>query len=269
MIPKIIHYCWFGGAPMSPFILRCMATWSKVLPDYRLKLWSEDNFDVNTLPFVRDAYRAGKWAFVADYVRLYALYNEGGIYMDTDVKVMRSFDEFLTYNFFSSHEVHPQFYDTESMKLNEDMSPKSNDQFVDCFGIHSAVMGSVAGLPYIRDCMEQYANMSFYSADGTLDMQGLIIGRYITREAYKYGYRFVDEDQLLKDNMMIKRSDIFVGNMLYLSEKSYAIHLCNGSWLNDNKDWRWHLRSNHPQIYSFISPFLRIWSRVCRVFQCR
>lgn len=78
-----------------------MQTWQKKMPDYELKEWNESNFDINnSIPFVKEAYKAKKWAFVTDYVRLYALYTEGGIYMDTDVKVLKPFDEFLKYNFF-------------------------------------------------------------------------------------------------------------------------------------------------------------------------
>lgn len=98
-IPKIIHYCWFSGEEMSPFIKKCMKTWEEKLPDYKLRLWDANSFDFDSVPFVRDAYKAKKWAFVTDYIRFYALYTEGGIYMDTDVKVMRNFDEFLKYNF--------------------------------------------------------------------------------------------------------------------------------------------------------------------------
>lgn len=109
MIPKVIHYCWFGGKEFSPFVKKCMHTWRKKMPDYELRLWDAHSFDFDSVPFVREAYQAQKWAFVADYVRLYALYTEGGIYMDTDVKVMKSFTPFLKYDFFTSHEVHPFF----------------------------------------------------------------------------------------------------------------------------------------------------------------
>lgn len=266
-IPKVIHYCWFGGSEMSSFIRQCMATWSKYLPDYELRCWDESSFDFDSVPFVRDAYKAKKWAFVADYVRLYALYTDGGIYMDTDVKVMRSFNKFLCYNFFSSHEVQPHFYETEPAKLDSDFRPKNKEELILGWSIHSAIMASVPGLPYIKDCMEYYQRKSFYSPDGTIDLPELIIGKHITINALKYGYRYVDEDQLLDDNMMIMKSDIFVGNTIYLSDRSYAIHLCNGSWLEDNKTWEWYLRNNYPSLSKLISPLLRVKRKICRILK--
>lgn len=85
MIPKIIHYCWFGGKEMPALLQLCIASWKKYLPDYQIKCWDETNFDFNMAPLCKEAYAAKKWAFVADYCRIYALYTEGGIYMDTDI----------------------------------------------------------------------------------------------------------------------------------------------------------------------------------------
>ena len=104
MIPKIIHYCWFGGKNLPPLAKRCIASWKKYLPDYEIKEWNESNFDINCCDYVREAYQAKKWAFVTDYVRLFVLVNEGGIYMDTDVEVIGSLDYFLENEAFSGLE---------------------------------------------------------------------------------------------------------------------------------------------------------------------
>ncbi|KGN87313.1 glycosyltransferase family 32 protein [Porphyromonas gulae] len=93
MIPKIIHYCWFGPKPFPPLAQQCLESWQRYMPDYEIRLWSEDTFDVNSIPFVRDAYRHGKYAFVSDYARLWALYRYGGVYLDTDVELIRSVDD--------------------------------------------------------------------------------------------------------------------------------------------------------------------------------
>ncbi|MDR2406553.1 MAG: mannosyltransferase, partial [Bacteroidales bacterium] len=131
MIPKTIHYCWFSGEEMSPFIRQCMATWKKHLPDYKWRLWDANSFDFSAVPFTAEAYKVKKWAFAADYVRLYALYTEGGIYMDTDVKVMKSFDEFLKYDFFTSHEYHPYIYEQCSKHdVSPEGYPKSKDVMI-------------------------------------------------------------------------------------------------------------------------------------------
>ena len=94
MIPKKIHYCWFGRGPKNERIQHCIESWKKFLPDYEIIEWNEDNFDVGMCDFTREAYKKGKYAYVADVARLYAL-REGGIYMDTDVEVYKPLDEFL------------------------------------------------------------------------------------------------------------------------------------------------------------------------------
>ena len=87
MIPKIIHYCWFGGNPLPVSAKKCIASWRKFLPDYEIKEWNESNFDVNSIPYTAEAYKAKKYAFVSDYARFYILYKYGGLYFDTDVEV--------------------------------------------------------------------------------------------------------------------------------------------------------------------------------------
>lgn len=95
MIPKIIHYCWFGRNPLPDLAKKCIQSWKKFCPDYEIKEWNEDNFDINSNQYVKEAYKAKKWAFVTDYVRLWALVNFGGVYMDTDVEVINSIDVFF------------------------------------------------------------------------------------------------------------------------------------------------------------------------------
>lgn len=105
MIPKIIHYCWFGGNPLPPLAKKCLDSWRRYCPDYEIIKWSEDNFDIETAPlYVRQAYKEKKWAFVSDYVRLYAMITYGGIYMDTDVELLKSLDPFLIHHAFSGQE---------------------------------------------------------------------------------------------------------------------------------------------------------------------
>lgn len=98
MIPKVIHYCWFGGNSKSEIIEKCIASWKEKCPDYEIIEWNEDNFDVNAIAYTRDAYADKRWAFVADYARLWVIYHYGGIYMDTDVILKQSLDELLKYD---------------------------------------------------------------------------------------------------------------------------------------------------------------------------
>lgn len=98
MIPKIIHYCWFGGGPKSEVIEKCIASWKKYCPDWEIKEWNETNFDVTAEPYTKEAYEAKKWAFVSDVARLYAVYECGGIYLDTDVELLQGIDEFCKHD---------------------------------------------------------------------------------------------------------------------------------------------------------------------------
>lgn len=139
MIPKIIHYCWFGGSPKNEKIRFCMESWKKVLPDYEIREWSEkDLFRFSDNRYVRQAYEAKKWAFVSDVFRLFALYKEGGIYLDTDVEVRKTFSPLLEGDFFIGSEKHGRF---ES--------------------IGTAVIGAAAGNGIIKDMLSVYENLDF------------------------------------------------------------------------------------------------------------
>jgi hypothetical protein len=246
-----------------------MATWKKHLPDYKWRLWDENSFDFSSVPFICEAYKLKKWAFVADYVRLYALYTEGGIYLDTDVKIMKSFDEFLEYNFFTSHEYHPGIFEQKSIQdVSDDGYPKNKDTFIHGLGVQAAIMGSISGLPYLQDCLNYYQTLHFSNKDGSYDCDKHIIGRYITKQIEKYGYRYKDETQCLCNNMKIFSSDVFVGNSMFLTKKSYAIHLCNGSWYDDNKKnvW-WKMRNNYPGIYPILGLLLKVINKIKRMVE--
>lgn len=144
MIPKIIHYCWFGRGEKPTLALKCIESWHKFLPNYEFKEWNEDNFDINQNQYVREAYEARKFAFVTDYVRLYALYNEGGIYLDTDVEVLGNFDKFLNHHAFSGFET---------------------DNFVPT-GMMAAEKHSV----WAKELLDDYSNRKFIKEDGSYDL---------------------------------------------------------------------------------------------------
>ena len=118
MIPKVIHYCWFGGNPLPKEVKEQIANWKKKMPDYEFKMWNEDNFDINSTIFTKKMYEAKKWAFVSDYVRLYALVNYGGFYLDTDVKVLKNFEPLLNYTAICGFESVDLLGDRKSTRLN-------------------------------------------------------------------------------------------------------------------------------------------------------
>lgn len=238
MIPKIIHYCWLSGEPFPRKIRRCIATWKKVLPDYQLKLWTMDNFDIHSVPYVEEAVRCRKWAFAADYIRMYALYTDGGIYLDSDVKVLKPFDDFLSYNFFSSMEYHPtELIKTNTLGFIDKDGNRIKDGYPSGMQIQAAVMGAEAGCLFIRNVMDWYTERRFIYADGKMATD--VISPWIyARIAEQYGFKYKDEDQNLADNMKIFRSEIFAGNKHEVTPQSYAVHLCAHSW---HPSWKEHL----------------------------
>lgn len=147
-IPKIIHYCWFGGKPMPPLAEQCIATWKKYMPDWELKRWDESNFDIAEAPlYVRQAYDARKFAFVSDYVRLWALEKFGGLYMDVDFMAYRPFDELM--------DKYAAFAGYEGSKRQPVMQ---------------GVIASEPHGAWVRDMLGTYNDRTFIKEDGSLDM---------------------------------------------------------------------------------------------------
>ena len=148
MIPKIIHYCWFGGKPMPELALKCIESWNRHLLNYDMRLWNEDNFDMASAPqYVQEAYVAKKYAFVSDYVRLWALEREGGLYMDVDFEVYKPFDDLM--------EQYEAFAGYEGSKRNPVMM---------------GVVAAKAHHPWVLGMMQTYESRAFVKADGSLDM---------------------------------------------------------------------------------------------------
>ncbi len=145
MIPKVIHYCWFGGGAKPKSVLKCIKNWKKYCPDYEIREWTEKDFDVNSVPYVKEAYEAKAWAFVTDYVRLWIIYNFGGIYFDTDVQVIKNFDPLLN----------------ESAFIGFEKSSQS------CYVNTGQCVGAVKGNHFIKANMEAYHDMHFLNADGS------------------------------------------------------------------------------------------------------
>lgn len=266
MIPKIIHYCWFGGAEKSAFIKKCISTWEKFLPDYEIRCWSEKNFDVYSNEFVKQAYVQKKWAFVTDYARFYALSKEGGVYMDTDVKLLKPIEEaWLNYDFFSSIEYLPEMYQEHKHLLDSKFQPLNKEDRFHGLGILSAFMASIPNHKYIVDCLHMYDLIKPVKVNGEVNFNDFVIGSYITKCAEKYGFTYQDKKQLLNEGMLILPKNILVGNTLFLDKNSYAIHLCNGSW-NDNRtlfeSFLHKSKNEYPSFSKFVDILLKINNRL-------
>lgn len=145
MIPKIIHYCWFSSE-FTEEAKRCIESWHKYMPDYSYKLWNTKNFDVNNVPYVKEAFEAHKYAFAADFIRLYALYTEGGIYLDCDIEVFKSFDDILDFKAFAGFE-------------GSKKKP-----------LMGAMMASEAGGVWVKEQLDEYDGLHFVKEDGSFDM---------------------------------------------------------------------------------------------------
>lgn len=230
MIPKKIHYCWLSGDPLPRSIRRCMDTWRRVMPDYELKLWDTRAFDVESVPFVSEAYHKRKWAFAADYIRMHALYTEGGIYLDSDVKVLKPFDDLLDSKFFSSLEYHPTQIERDgAMAMLDAQGRRVRDGYVSGIQIQAAVMGAEAGCPFVADVLEWYRTHSFVRPDGTL-MTDVLSPQIYARVAERYGFLYKDEDQRLRGGITIYASSMFAGNKHEVTPRTRAVHLCAHSW---------------------------------------
>jgi mannosyltransferase OCH1-like enzyme len=235
MIPKKIHYCWLSGETIPDNLQNCLNSWKEIMPDYELIRWDTNKFDISSNIFVNEAYDNKKWAFAADYIRLHALYTEGGIYMDLDVLVKKSFDDFLQYNFFSSIEYHHELVKRKSTLdlLHEDGSSKELNTPKPGIGIQAAVLGSIKDLPFLKDCLDVYKTGNVVFNKGGNNNNQVIAPDIYAMVAEKYGFKYKDELQILNDNMLILPSEIIAGSDEEETDNSYAIHYCTGSWRDE------------------------------------
>ena len=205
MIPKIIHYCWFGKGLMPHSQKKCIEGWKKLMPDYQIIKWDETNFDISYCPFTREAYKKGKYAYVADVARLKALTEHGGVYLDTDVELFGRFDSFLNYSFFSGIELYHEF-DKERIQerfLNEDGTAKDPTKNVPRLEILTSTMGCEKDNPLIEEVLEYYKGIEA-TEDLTNDFRKYVnFDRLMARHLTKYGFRYKDETQHFGDRMVV------------------------------------------------------------------
>lgn len=231
MIPRKIHYCWLSGERFPAAIQSCMASWRRVMPDYELCCWDRTRFDVHTIPFVEEACQARKWAFAADYIRLHALYTEGGIYLDVDVLVKQRFDQFLGDRFFTALEIHEQYVKDHGIMelLHPDGTPKTPHSHIPGICMQAAILGSESAHPFLRDCMSWYRDKHFCLEGGGY-FNHLLAPDIYAQVAEGYGFKYVEGEQTLREGMRIYPSSVFASTPSCHHPNVYAVHCCAGSW---------------------------------------
>jgi mannosyltransferase OCH1-like enzyme len=208
LIPKVIHYCWFGRGPMPTLALKCIQSWNKYMQAYKIIEWNEDNFDVNCCIYVKQAYKAKKYAFVSDYARFHILYHHGGIYMDTDVEVLRPLDALLNNQMFAGFET-----DT---------------------GVNPGlIFGSVKETELVKEILDSYKDRVFIKEDGTLNTETVV--KYTTEILVRNGLQLNGKLQNI-NGMVVYPKDYFCpldykANNLDITHNTYTIHHFAGSWL--------------------------------------
>lgn len=219
MIPQIIHYIWFGEKPLTPLAEECLASWKTAMPDWLIMRWDESNFDIAVAPeYVRQAYEARKYAFVSDYVRLWALEQYGGVYVDTDVKVLKSYEPLLN--------------DTAFIGLEESKSHLPG----------TCVMGCEPYCQWVRDMLALYDNIAFIKSDGSLDMTTNVkrMGEALVEKGLvpngkeqfieQYGLRIYTHDYF---------SPITSTRVMRKTKNTYSIHYFAESWRDGKRASCW------------------------------
>lgn len=215
MIPKVIHYCWFGGKPLPPLAEKCIASWKKYCPDYEIVRWDESNYDVTKNEYMRQAYEAKKWGFVPDYARKDIIYNYGGLYFDTDVELIKPIDDLLDNKAFVAME-RPGLV---AMGL---------------------VIGAEKGNILIEELSHVYDGERFINEDGSLNLKTSLA--YDSEIFNKYGLRKENVEQDIC-GVHIYPTEYFCPKAGYsadiqITEKTYAIHHYAASWVPFNRKIR-------------------------------
>ena len=221
MIPKIIHYCWFGRNPLPDSAQKCIASWRKFMPDYEIKAWNEDNFDVNIIPYTQQAYEAKKYAFVSDYARFWILYHEGGLYFDTDVEVVKSFDDILERGAFMGLEIDGTKKGTK-VAINPGLG-----------------LGAEAGMPIYLEILNVFANLDYYGIDGQRNNYSMI--PMVTDMFLRNGLGNNGQVQKL-DGITIYPQCYFnpyngVTGRLQLTSETHSIHWYSATWMEPKSLW--------------------------------
>jgi len=231
MIPKIIHYCWFGRNPLPPLATKCISSWKKYLPDYEIKEWNEDNFDVNAIEYTKEAYAAKKYAFVSDYARFWILYHYGGLYFDTDVEIIRPIDDILEKGAFMGCET----------------NGGKDTQISVAPGLG---LGFEKGNSLLKELIDFYSNMHFLKEDGTPNLSITIVG-HTTEYLKTKGLKNTSGIQEV-EGIFIYPSEYFcpinvVTDKLHVTENTRSIHHYAATWQTKKFKFKKFIRRFVPE----------------------
>lgn len=221
MIPKVIHYCWFGRGKKNKAMKKCIKSWRKFFPDYEIKEWNEDNYDVQKNSYIRDAYNAKKYAFVSDYARFDILYTEGGIYLDTDVEIIKSFDDILINGAFMGCEKDGK--DNVIQKDNDNCSIMVNP---------GLGMAAEPGMQIYKELLDLYNTLEFIQENGNYNLTTIVY--YTTMILKEKGMKNINEIQNVAGITIYPKEyfspkDVDTG-MLCITKRTHSIHHYSASW---------------------------------------
>jgi hypothetical protein len=223
-IPKVIHYCWFGGNPLPDLAEKCIASWKKFLPDYEIKEWNEQNFDVYKVPYTAEAYRLKQYAYVSDYARFWILYHYGGIYFDTDVEVIRPMEDILARGAFMGF---------QCQEGTPDDNPNGN-------AAPGLGMAAPKGHPFFQQLVD------FYNHDHFVRWNGKTTGTvpFRTTRFLDYEHKEVADDGVVSvSGLLIYPTEYFCPydyfrKEMNITENTRTIHHYMASWVVRQNRWK-------------------------------
>ena len=237
-IPKIIHLTWFSGEEIPSKLQQCIESWKKLLPDFKIKLWTMEMARELNIQFVNEALDARKWAFAGDVIRAYAIWKYGGVYMDTDIFLLKRFDELLDKPmvFF----IETNTYRWKMFNKEEYLTPEGKCKYPDCFvfgrQIQAAMFMGIPNQKCLEEIVEFYKNRRFLDKDGNPDMS-LIAPVIYAKVLEKYGFLYSDKNQLLSNGICIYPSEYVANSPHETTPNTISIHLAEHAW-DPRSPWR-------------------------------
>ena len=256
MIDRVIHYCWFGGNPIGEDLQRCIDSWKKYCPDYQIVRWDESNYDVHKNQYMSDAYKEKKWSFVSDYARLDIIYQHGGIYLDTDVELLKSLDDFLKYEMFCGFESRDDLMDQHGIAYEESVN----------FGLG---YGAEKGHPILKAMLDYYEGLSFYREDGSLNLLACPV--YQTEVLRRYGlitnrkFQQIQHCTVFPAEVFSPKS--YLTGKISITPETVSIHHFKVSWADEEGRKNLELEWKYCQKYGYTA--MRIIMKVRKLLRIK